>query len=58
MSVVLSGEISAIAIAMLALFAIVTAILAYLAFRKQSREVRAIERQVTDEQELTRQQGS
>jgi hypothetical protein len=53
----LSGEITAIATSVLALFAIVTAILAYLAFRKQSREVGAIERQVTDQQEVTKQQA-
>jgi hypothetical protein len=57
MSADLSGEISAVATTVLALFAILTAILAYLAFRKQSREVRAIEQQVTDQQEVTKQQG-
>jgi hypothetical protein len=57
MSVDLSGEITAIATAVLAVFAIVTAVFAVLAFLKQSREVRAIERQVTDQQELTQQQG-
>jgi hypothetical protein len=40
MSVDLSGEITAIATAALALFAIVTAAFAILAFRKQSQEVR------------------
>ena len=49
MPVDLSGEISAVATVALALFAIVTVMLAYLAFRKQSREVRAIERQVIDQ---------
>ena len=57
MSVDLSGEIAAMATAVLAVFAIVTAVFAVLAFRKQSREVRAIERQVTDQQELTQQQA-
>ena len=57
MSADLSGEITAIATAVLAAFAIVTAIFAVLAFLKQSREVRAIERQVKDQQELTQQQG-
>lgn len=46
MSSDLSGEISAIATAVLALFAIITAILAGLAFRKQAKEVGAIERQL------------
>lgn len=49
--------LTAIGTAALAVFAIVTAILAYMAFRKQAQEVRAIERQVADEQELTRQQA-
>jgi hypothetical protein len=39
MSVDLSGEITAIATAVLAVFAIVTAVFAVLAFRKQSQEV-------------------
>jgi hypothetical protein len=39
MSVDLSGEITAIATAVLAVFAFVTAVFALLAFRKQSREV-------------------
>jgi len=56
-SVDLSGEITAIATAALAGFAIVTAIVAALAFWKQSREVRAIERQVIDQQEISRQQA-
>jgi hypothetical protein len=49
--------LTGIGTAALAVGAIVTAILAYMAFRKQSREVRAIESQVADGQELTRQQG-
>lgn len=57
MSVDLSGEITAIATAALAALAIVTAVFAFLAFRAQSREVRAIERQVSDQQEVTRQQA-
>lgn len=39
MSLDLSGEITAIATAVLAAFAIATAGFAFLAFRKQSREV-------------------
>jgi hypothetical protein len=57
MSVDLSAEITAIATAALAVFAIVTAFYARQAFRKQSQEVSAIERQVKDQQELTRQQA-
>lgn len=53
MSADLSGEITAIATAVLAFFAIVTAVFAYIAFRKQSQEVRAIERQVTDQEKIT-----
>lgn len=57
MSVDLSGEITAIATAVLAAFAFITAVLAGAAFIKQSREVRAIERQVKDQEELTKQQA-
>jgi hypothetical protein len=57
MSADLAGEITAVATAVLAVFAIVTAVFAFLAFRKQTEEVRAIERQVTDQEELTRQQA-
>ena len=56
MSVDLSGEITAIATAVLALFAIVTPICAP-AFIKQVQEVRAIEQQLQDAEELTRQQA-
>ncbi len=52
-----SAAVTAIATAVLAAFAIVTAILAYLAFRKQAQEVHAIERQVSDQQRLTQQQA-
>ena len=52
MSSDLSGEITAVATAVLALFAVITAVLAGLAFRKQAREVGAVERQL----ELQRQQ--
>jgi hypothetical protein len=57
MSADLSGEITAIATAVLAVFAIVTAWYARRAFLKQAQEVRAIEQQVQDAQELTRQQA-
>jgi hypothetical protein len=49
MSADLSGEITAIATAVLAAFAIITDVFAFLAYRKQSQEVRAIERQVRDQ---------
>ena len=49
--------IAAIATVVLAAFAVVTAGYARKAFREQSREVAAIERQVSDGQELARQQA-
>jgi type II secretory pathway pseudopilin PulG len=49
--------ITAVATAVLAMLAVVTAWYARKAFREQSREVAAIEQQVKDEQEVTRQQA-
>jgi len=57
MSLLFATQLTAIATAVLAVFAIVTAWYARRAFLKQSQEVRAIERQVQDAQELTRQQA-
>ena len=57
MSLLLATQITAIATAVLAVGAIVTAIFAVLALRKEAEEVRAIEKQVTDQQEVTRQQA-
>ena len=57
MSLIFATQLSAAATAVLAVFAIVTAFYARQAFRKQSQEVSAIERQVKDQQELTRQQA-
>ena len=57
MPLILATQLAAVGTAILAVFAIVTAGFAYLAFRKQSQEVRAIERQVRDQEELTRQQA-
>jgi len=57
MSLLGATILTAVATAILAIGAIVTAVLAYPAFRRQSQEVHAIERQVADEQELTRQQA-
>jgi hypothetical protein len=57
MSLIFATQLTAVATAVLALFAIVTAFYAGQAFRKQSQEVSAIERQVKDQQELTRQQA-
>ena len=57
MSLLFATQLTAIATAVLAVFAIVTAWYARWAFLKQSQEVRAIERQVQDAQELTRQQA-
>ena len=57
MSLIFATQLTAVATAALAVFAIVTASYARSAFRKQSEEVRAIERQVRDQEELTRQQA-
>lgn len=57
MSLIFATQLTAVFTAFLGVGAIVTAVLAYLAFRKQARAVAAIERQVSDEQELTRQQA-
>ena len=57
MSLLGATILAGIATAVLAVGAIVTALLAYFAFRKQAREVAAIERQVADGQELARQQA-
>ena len=52
MSVDLSGEITAIATAVLAGFAIVTAVFAVLAFRKQALEVSLLQRQTQEQQDV------
>jgi hypothetical protein len=57
MSEIFAVQLTAVATAALAVFAVVTAILAWLAFRKQAREVAAIERQVSDQKEVTAQQA-
>jgi hypothetical protein len=57
MSLIFATQLTAVATAVLAVFAIVTAVFALLAFRKQSREVGAIEKQVTDQETLTKQQA-
>ena len=57
MSLIFATQLTAVATAALGAFAIITAVLAGLAFRKQSQEVRAIERQVKDQEELTQQQA-
>ncbi len=57
MSLIFATQLTAVATGILAVFAIITGIFALLAFRKQSEEVRAIERQVHDQEELTRQQA-
>lgn len=57
MSLIFATQLTAVATAVLAIFAIVTAWYARRAFIKQSREVAAIERQVTDGQELAAQQA-
>ena len=57
MSEISASQLTAVATFALAILALITAVFAGLAFRKQSQEVRAIERQVTDQQEVTRQQA-
>jgi hypothetical protein len=57
MSMLGATILTAIAITVLAVGAIVTAVLAYLAFRKQSHEVMAIDRQVAGDQKLIQQQA-
>jgi hypothetical protein len=57
MSDIFAAQLAAVATAILALFAIVTAWYARRAFLKQSREVAAVERQVADGQEVARQQA-
>jgi hypothetical protein len=57
MSLLFATQLTGVATAVLAVFAIVTGIYAIRAFRKQSQEVSAIEQQVKDQRELTRQQG-
>jgi hypothetical protein len=57
MSLIFATQLTAIATAVLAVFAIITAWYARRAFLKQSQEVRAIEQQVRDAQELTQQQA-
>jgi hypothetical protein len=49
MSLIAAAQITAVATAVLALFAIVTAVFAFLAFRKQSREVGLLQEQATRE---------
>jgi hypothetical protein len=57
MSLIFATQLTAIAAAILALFAIVTTYYARRAFLKQSQEVRAIEQQVKDQEEPSRQQA-
>jgi hypothetical protein len=57
MSLIFATQLTAVATTVLAAFAIVGAWYARRAFLKQSEEVRAIERQVTDQETLTGQQA-
>jgi hypothetical protein len=52
MSVDLSGEITAIATAVLAAFAIITAVVAYMAFRRQTQEVGILQQQMKEQQDV------
>jgi hypothetical protein len=58
MSVDLSGEITAIATAALAAFAIITAVFAFLAYRKQSQEVNVLQQQLKEQLEATARQAA
>ena len=57
MSLLVASQLTAIATAVLGAGAIVTAVFAILAFRKQAQEVRTLQQEADDQQELTRQQG-
>jgi hypothetical protein len=57
MSLIFATQLTAVFTAILGVGAIVTAILAYMAFRKQRQEVTAIEQQVSDQKEVTGQQA-
>jgi hypothetical protein len=57
MSLIFATQLTAVATAVLAGFAIITAIVAGLAFRKQSQEVSAIEQQVKDARDLASKQA-
>ena len=52
MSSDLSGEITAIATAVLAAFAIITAAVAYMAFRRQAQEVAILQQQMKEQQDV------
>jgi len=52
MSSDLSGEITAIATAVLAAFAIITAVVAYMAFRRQTQEVALLQQQMREQQNV------
>ena len=54
MSLIFATQLAAVATTVLAVFAIGTAVLAGLAFRKQAQEVSAIEQQVKDQEEERR----
>ncbi len=56
MSLIAATQITAVATAVLAAFAIVTAVFAFLAFRKQSAEVTILQQQARDQQDLTAKQ--
>jgi hypothetical protein len=56
MSLLVATQITAVATAVLAAFAIITAGFAFLAFRKQSAEVATLQQQVKDQQDVTAKQ--
>jgi hypothetical protein len=57
MTLLVATQITAVATAILAAGAIVTAVFAILAFRKQSAEVTTLQQQAEDQQKLTSQQA-
>lgn len=56
MSLLVATQITAVATAILALFAIVTAVFAFLAFRKQSAEVATLQQQFDDQRKVNEKQ--
>ena len=56
MSLIAATQITAVATGILAVFAIVTAVFAFLAFHKQSTKVAALQQQVRDQRDLTAKQ--
>jgi len=56
MSMIAAAQWAAVATIALAVFAVVTAVFAFLAYRKQSKEIRTVEAHMTDTGEWARQE--